>query len=130
MEYLAESLGITVTPSSELSILYPRRPLPSPITVTNNGPIVSPFFNGTLSENSVNFAFGGSQTGTSGSGEFGDFIPGVLKQVNWFRRDLARSGDRADSEALYILWAGPNDYQSVPTPVPLESAQESVGNWF
>ena len=34
----------------------------------------------------------------------------------------------ADSEALYILWAGPNDYQSVPTPVPLSSAQESVSN--
>ena len=128
VEYVAESFGITVTPSSQLSVLYPRRPSPSPITVTRNGPIVSPFFNGTLSENSVNFAFGGSQTGTAGSGEFGDFIPGVLKQVNWFRRDLALTGERADSEALYILWAGPNDYQSVPTPVPLSSAQESVGN--
>lgn len=128
VEYVASSLDITVTPSSQLSVLYPRRPLPSPITVTDNGAIVSPFFNGTLSENSVNFAFGGSQTGTAGSGEFGEFIPGVLKQVNWFRRDLARSGVRAESEALYILWAGPNDYQSVSTPVPLQSAQESVGN--
>jgi len=128
VDYLAEGLGITVTPSSQLSVLYPRRPIPSPITVTRNGPIVSPFFNGTLNDNSVNFAFGGSQTGTAGFGEFGAFIPGVLKQVNWFRRDLAREGVRADSEALYILWAGPNDYQSVPTPVPLFSAQESVGN--
>ncbi|MBC6424523.1 MAG: hypothetical protein GDA43_26055 [Hormoscilla sp. SP5CHS1] len=128
VEYLAEGLGITVTPSSELSVLYPRRPMPSPITVTRNGPIVSPFFNGTLNDNSVNFSFGGSQTGTAGSGEFGAFIPGVLKQVNWFRRDLALEGVRADSEALYIMWAGPNDYQSVPTPVPLFSAGESVGN--
>ena len=89
---------------------------------------VSPFFNGTLNKNSVNFAFGGSQTGTAGSGEFGDFIPGVLKQVNWFRRDLIREGVRAEEEALYIMWAGPNDYQTVATPVPLSSAQESVGN--
>ena len=128
VEYLAEAFDITLTPSTELSVLFPRVAFPSPITVIGNRPRISPFFNGTLSEHSVNFAFGGAQTGTEGSGEFGEFIPGVLKQVNWLRRDLARDGERADSEALYILWAGPNDYQSVPTPVPLESAQESVNN--
>ena len=77
IDYLAEDLGITVTPSTELSIFKPLLPFDSPVTITRNGLEVSPYFNGATTEQSVNFAFGGAQTGFVGSNdEFGELIPG------------------------------------------------------
>jgi phospholipase/lecithinase/hemolysin len=70
----------------------------------------------------VNFAFGGAQTGFAGAGDFGELLPGVLTQVEWFTDDLDQQ--LADPNALYIVWAGANDYQTVEAPNP----EVSVGN--
>lgn len=77
-------------------------------------------FNGATATTSVNFAYGGPQSGfTSDNG-----IPGLLTQVGWFSNDLTQSGQTADPDALYIVSSGPNDYQSVPDPNP----EQTVGN--
>jgi len=125
-DYLAQDLGINLIPSTELSVLFPGSDIRSPITIINGQPQVSPFFNGATATNSVsvNFAFGAAQTGTEGVGEFEELIPGMLTQVEWFEDDLAVAGQQADEDALYVVWGGPNDYQLVPDPEPIET----VGN--
>ncbi|MEQ8752864.1 MAG: SGNH/GDSL hydrolase family protein [Coleofasciculus sp. G1-WW12-02] len=123
-DYLAQDLGINLIPSTELSVLFPGSDIRSPITIINGQPQVSPFFNGVTATNSVNFAFGAAQTGTQGVGELGELIPGILTQVDWFEDDLAVAGQQADEDALYIVWGGPNDYQLVSDPNPMQT----VGN--
>lgn len=124
-DYLVEDLGLTLTPSTDLSFLSPRLPIPSPIAITPDGISVSPYFNGTTTTQSVNFAFAGAQTGFTGAGDFGEFLPGVLTQVEWFTDDLDEQF--ADPNALYIVWGGANDYQTVDaTDAP--NPEVSVGN--
>ena len=124
-DYLAEELGLTLTPSSELSVFHPLLPLPSPVTITDEGLRASPYFQGATTNQSINFAYGGAQTGFIGSDEqFGELIPGLLTQVGWFKNDHQRTRQSADPNALYIVWAGPNDYWSVENPNP----EESVNN--
>ena len=124
VENLAEDLELAITPSTELSLLSSEIPVPSTVTLTSSDLEVSPFFNGATTESSVNFAFGGAQTGENGAGELGDFIPGVLRQVEWFVNDHQQVQQLADPDALYIVWGGPNDYQTVPDADP----EEVVGN--
>lgn len=125
IDNLAEELGFAIKSSTELSTFFSDSSVPSPITVTSElQPSVSPFFQGSTTEQSVNFAFGGAQTGFTGSSEFGNLIPGVRRQVEWFADDLALVNQSADSDALYIVWAGANDYWSVENPNP----QEPVAN--
>ena len=134
VENLAEDLGLTITPSTELSVFSPEIPIPSAVTLTSSGFEVSPFFNGATTASSVNFAFGGAQTGENGAGELGDFIPGVTTQVEWFVNDHQQVQQLADSSALYIIWAGPNDYLTIPDADPeevvdnLETSIESLFN--
>ena len=123
-DYLAQDLGIDLKASTTLSVLSPQTPIPSPIAFINNQPVISPFFNGATATNSVNFAFGSAQTGKFGAGDFGEAVPGVLTQVGFFANDLAEIGQKADKDALYVVFAGPNDYQTVPDGNPVES----VGN--
>ncbi len=120
-DYLAEDLGLNITPSTKLSVFSPVNLTPSPITILNGQPVVSPFFNGSTTNKGVNFAFGAAQTGFQGSTEFGALVPGVLTQIGWFRNDLNLAGQQADSEALYIVWAGPNDYWDQPNANPTVS---------
>ncbi len=123
-DYLAQDLGIDLKASTTLSVLSPQTPIPSPIAFINNQPVISPFFNGATATNSVNFAFGAAQTGQFGAGDFGEAVPGVLTQVGLFANDLASIGQKADKDALYVVFAGPNDYQTVPDANPVVS----VGN--
>ncbi|PSB12300.1 phospholipase [Pleurocapsa sp. CCALA 161] len=109
-ENLENDLGLTSTPASELSVFNPALPIPSPITITPDGVAASPFFNGATTTQSVNFAYGAAQTGTNGAGEFGDLIPGVTSQVDSFIKDHQQVQQSADPEALYVIWAGANDY--------------------
>lgn len=123
-DYLAQNLGINLKASTTLSVLSPQIPIPSPIAFINGQPTISPYFNGATATNSVNFAFGAAQTGQFGAGESGELVPGVLTQVGLFANDLVTSGQQADKDALYVVFAGPNDYQTVPDANPLVS----VGN--
>ncbi len=124
-DYLAEDLGLTITPSTDLSVFHPLLPFPSPVTITDEGLRASPYFKGATTNQSINFAYGGAQTGFVGSDEeFGELIPGLLTQVGWFKNDHQRTRQSADPNALYIVWAGANDYWSVENPNP----EESVNN--
>ncbi|WP_424095145.1 SGNH/GDSL hydrolase family protein [Moorena producens] len=120
VDYLADSLEIDLKPSTDLSVLLPDSPILSPITITPDGPRASFFFNGATTNQSVNFAFGGAETGFSGIGEFGAFLPGLLTQVAGFTNDLILSDQMADPNALYILWLGATDYLSMDIPNPTQ----------
>ncbi|NEO70535.1 SGNH/GDSL hydrolase family protein, partial [Moorena sp. SIO3H5] len=107
----------------------------SPISITPDSPRVSFFFHGATTNQSVNFAVGGAQTGVSGLGEFEALSPGLLTQVAGFTNDLIVSDQMADPNALYILWLGGNDYQSMDIPNPtqvvgnIETALNSLYNF-
>ena len=112
VDFIAEELELDIIPSTELTTL--------PITLIPE-PGINFDFDGTTAFNSVNFAYGGAQTGRFGAGEVGSFIPGLLTQVNSLVADLARVNQSADSDALYIIWGGANDYQIVPDADPVQS---------
>ncbi len=105
MDYLADDLGLTLTPSTELAV-------PSPITVTPISELGVNFnFGGATTTGSVNFAFGGAQTGLGNAGD--PRLPGVLREIQSFTDDLQIANQSADPNALYIVWAaGSNDYSS------------------
>lgn len=123
VDQLAKALDLTPTPSTDLAVLFPGFPVRSPITTTPNFG-VSFFFNGATPNQSVNFAFGGAQTGFAGSGDYGRFLPGVLRQIEGFSDDLSVANTVANPRALYVIWAGANDYQTADNPNP----EASVGN--
>lgn len=84
VEYLAEDLGFTLDP-----------------------------FYGNGGGN--NFAVGGAKTGTGNSNndDIASFLPGVTlpgvsKQIDDFEHSLENG--HADPDALYLVWAGPNDF--------------------
>jgi phospholipase/lecithinase/hemolysin len=118
VENLAADLGITLTPSTELSVLSPNQTKSSPITFVDGNVAVSPFFNGNTTDQSVNFAFGLATTGENGIGDLGTFIPSVQQQVDWFVNDHQQANKTADPNALYIIWAGANDYTTTPDADP------------
>ncbi|MGL5796013.1 MAG: SGNH/GDSL hydrolase family protein [Waterburya sp.] len=125
VENLAADLGITLTPSTQLSVLSPDQTTSSPITLADGNVAVSPFFNGNTTNQSVNFAFGGATTGENGIGDLGTLIPGVQQQVDWFVNDHQQVNKTADSNALYVIWAGANDYTTNPDADP-ETTVENI----
>ncbi len=114
-DFLAQELELDLIPSTELAS--------SPITLLPE-PGINFNFAGATAVNSVNFAFGGAQTGFFGAGELGSGIPGILTQTNVFVADLIQAGLPADEDGLYIIWGGANDYQIVADANP----EESVNN--
>lgn len=75
---------------------------------------------------STNFAFAGATTGTrNNTGSNGTLaVPALLPQV----KDFTAAHPNADPKALYILWAGTNDYlEGVTNPaLPLKNLSEAV----
>jgi phospholipase/lecithinase/hemolysin len=65
-------------------------------------------FEGATVDRSVNFAYGGAET----EGNVGPraLLPDLLDQVAQFTQDSDRAGQSADSEDLFVVWAGANDY--------------------
>jgi phospholipase/lecithinase/hemolysin len=123
IEKLAEELNIDLTPATELSVVSPGSEISSPVTLIDGNLVVSPFFNGNTTNQSVNFAYGLAQTGANGSTEIGEFVPGMERQVEFFVTDHLQADKAADSEALYILWGGSNDYFS-----PNADPEETIDN--
>lgn len=126
VEYLADDLGLTLTPSTQLAV-------GSPITITANGELgVNFFFNGATTTRNVNFAFGGAGSGLSNASD--PRLPGILREVQAFTDDLTLANKSADPNALYIVWAaGSNDYSSgnftEPT-VPIQNISQGVISLF
>jgi phospholipase/lecithinase/hemolysin len=67
------------------------------------------------SKETNNFAYGGATTGSNGN----SLVPGLLTQVQSF----TQTHQQSNPNALYVLWAGANDYlQGVSSPtVPVEN---------
>jgi cholinesterase len=61
------------------------------------------------SDQGINFAFGGATTGTENTASHS--LPGLQQQIDAFVK-LIPAGQTADRDALYIIWAGSNDYLS------------------
>ncbi|MEM8718761.1 MAG: SGNH/GDSL hydrolase family protein [Cyanobacteria bacterium P01_G01_bin.39] len=112
VDNLADKFNIDLTPASELSFASPDSDILSPVTIVDGNPVVSPFFNGNTINQSVNFGYGSATTGFGGSGvgELGNFVPGMEQQVDFFIADHIQANQTADPDALYVLWAGNNDY--------------------
>jgi outer membrane lipase/esterase len=59
----------------------------------------------------TNYSFSGAQTGHGNLLPFWSWQKGTLFQIEEFHRTLAKQGiGRNDPEALYFVWAGPNDF--------------------
>ncbi|MEP0856971.1 SGNH/GDSL hydrolase family protein [Trichocoleus sp. DQ-U1] len=69
--------------------------------------LVTELAGGANSSNGINFAFGGA---TSGTKNVAGPLPGLQTEIDFFKSGLAVTKQPADSEALYIVWAGGNDY--------------------
>jgi phospholipase/lecithinase/hemolysin len=75
---------------------------PVPYTTLPPGSFSSP--------NGINYAFGGSSSGLNNAVFPTAPLPGMLAQVNLFSSALTANQKQADPKALYIVWAGANDY--------------------
>jgi phospholipase/lecithinase/hemolysin len=74
----------------------------------------------------VNFAFGGATTGSANTTaltfpQIPD-LPGLQQQIDAFTLPLIQANRVADPDALYVLWAGANDY--LPTRGSFEPFDE------
>lgn len=90
---------------------------------------VNPFVGNVDPTEGINFAFGGATTGEENtlSLTFSQLpaLPGLQQQVDFF----TTLAPVADPDALYIVWAGANDY--VPTDgtfVPFEDPDTTIAN--
>ncbi|HEY9649735.1 MAG TPA: SGNH/GDSL hydrolase family protein [Coleofasciculaceae cyanobacterium] len=83
IDYLAEDFGL------------------NPIPVTTLVPSAFP-------TQGINFAFGGATTGEANT--IDPVLPGLEQQIVSFKGLLAQTNQTADPNALYIVWAGANDY--------------------
>lgn len=74
------------------------------------------------SKQTNNFAYGGSTTGSTGN----NFVPSLLNQVQSFTQTHKKSS----SDALYVLWAGANDYlQGVNNAnIPIKNVTSAIAS--
>ncbi len=106
IDYLAEDLGLNPTAYADVVL--------EGVTLTEG----------------INFAFGGATTGAENTvsltfPEVPD-LPALQDQISLFTENLTTT---ADADALYILWAGSNDYlPTAGTFEPLTASDESINN--
>jgi len=68
-------------------------------------------FPGNSPSEGVNFAFGGATTGSNNVVNLPLLpLPGLQTEIGYFKNGLATSGKSANPDALYVVWAGGNDY--------------------
>lgn len=67
----------------------------------------------------TNFALAGAGSGTN---HVSPFLPGMQQQIQWF----ADENPVADPNALYIVWAGANDYLAIGSTDPVQPS-ENIG---
>ncbi|HEY9725579.1 MAG TPA: SGNH/GDSL hydrolase family protein [Chroococcales cyanobacterium] len=103
VDYLAEDLGL------------------NPVPVTTIAP-------GVLPTEGINFAFAGATTGTDNTVD--PRLPALQQEITAFQGLLAQTAQPADPNALYIVWAGANDY--LPTQsttfTPFTTPGPSISN--
>src|ERR687886_241969 len=74
------------------------------------------------SDRVTNFAYGGATTGSSSS----SLVPGLLTQVQSF----TQAHQRTNPDALYVLWAGANDYLqgASSATIPVENVTGAIAS--
>ena len=86
---------------------------------------------GLVSDATNNFAVGGAQTGRDNIFDQDPLeFPGVQDQLDAYVDSFA-PGEGADPDALYVVWAGPNDFVAMlsnPELNPIEVVQTAVDN--
>lgn len=105
VEYLADDLNLQLAPFTQV------RSNPSLMT------------------NSINFAIGGATAGTGNNDV--SVAGGLQQQVDAFTGLLTNTNQTADANALYIIWAGGNDYlfNGVTNPdEPVESISAAIAS--
>jgi phospholipase/lecithinase/hemolysin len=87
---------------------------------SSNNAVLTPFLskNGLTLDGGINFAFGGSTSGYVNQTPGRFYVPGVLGQVELFRKAL--KGKKPQADALYVIWTGANDYITGATDQPAE----------
>ena len=86
-----------------------------------------PFAHDGLAEDGINFAVGGATTGKTNIN--GTAFPSLQQQLDAFIAPLQQTHQRANPEALYILWAGANDYLggNITNPaIPITNLSEAI----
>jgi len=103
IDYLAEDLGL------------------NPVPVATITPGVFP-------TEGINFAFAGATTGTANT--IDPRLPALQQEIGAFQGLLAQTGQPADPNALYIVWAGANDYLPTQSPIftPYTTPEPSISN--
>ncbi|MBW4498968.1 MAG: SGNH/GDSL hydrolase family protein [Scytonema hyalinum WJT4-NPBG1] len=102
----------------------------------SNGPVWIEFLAtllGLTSRRNTNFAIGGANTGSDNT-----LIPnnplrlsGLQQQINSFIGDLKAVNRLADCEAVYIIWAGANDYLGgglTQPAIPIKNLSDAVAS--
>ena len=94
----------------------------------SNGPVWVEYLANNLGATSTNLAFGGATTGSNKTSNPGiQSLPGLQQQIKGF----TATNTFVDSDALYIVWAGANDYLDTritdPT-VPVNNLSTAVSS--
>jgi phospholipase/lecithinase/hemolysin len=91
----------------------------SPTLYTDLGQGISP-------TQGINFAFGGATSGLDNT--LSPILPGLRQQIGLFS-SLVPTNQSADPNALYLLWAGNNDYlPTTSTFTPFDTPNTTIGN--
>ncbi|MGB3403121.1 MAG: SGNH/GDSL hydrolase family protein [Microcoleaceae cyanobacterium] len=86
-----------------------------------------PFAHSLACEDGINFAVGGATTGKTNIN--GATYPSLQQQLDAFITPLHQTHQRANPSALYILWAGANDYLggNITDPaIPIANLSQSI----
>ena len=76
----------------------------------SDGQVVVEAMSNALNLPLLNYAFGGAQSGTGSLLPFYAMEHGLLKQINDYLGNLGGSTRKADAQALYVIWTGPDDF--------------------
>ncbi|MEW6496997.1 MAG: SGNH/GDSL hydrolase family protein [Cyanobacteriota bacterium] len=102
IDYLAQDLNLNPTPYTALA-------------------------SGIIPTQGINFAFGGATTGLDNT--VNPLLPGLQQQLGLFTSSVP-TNQAADPNALYVLWAGANDYLPTQSPTfqPFDNPNTTIGN--
>ncbi|MGE5453097.1 MAG: SGNH/GDSL hydrolase family protein [Acidobacteriota bacterium] len=101
------TFGDSLSDNGNLFALTHQPPAPYFNGRFSNGPVAVEIMSQTLGLGLTDFAYGGAQTGTGnllGAALNGTGVAGQVAQYG------ALTGGHADAAALFVVWAGPNDF--------------------
>ncbi|HET8870548.1 MAG TPA: SGNH/GDSL hydrolase family protein [Aquabacterium sp.] len=101
------TFGDSLSDNGNLFHLIGQPPAPYYNGRFSNGPVAVEVMSQSLGLSLTDFAYGGAQTGTTNLLGAGLNGTGVAGQIGYYG---SLTGGHADASALYVVWAGPNDF--------------------